>query len=412
MAERQLLTTGRSRMEREFDIACGVDAVKRPHRFTAIDGRTGEVLLDEKVAQGEAEMRDALSRACGSGNALVVIDQPGSMSALLFAVAEDMGVPCGFITPKAMARAIEMYGGEVRADAHDAFVIAEVSASLPRLVKPVEGKSDACPALAALMSYDRELTEEAAGASNRLHDPLLSTCPALEAHLGGKRIQSQFYLTVLARYSGCAGLKKAGRGNARRRAKSRKGMGPAALAKIDELLGVASSQTVTLPGAEGIGEPVGLEASHLLSTLRSRKGIAARRGEALSSMPEAQVLMSLPGLGAVTCATFLVEVGDISRFDSAAKLAAYAGLAPRVRQSGRTVHSATRPRGGNRRLKRVPVLPASKSILFCEESRAYYDRKRAEGRSYGSAVTALARRRLNVMYAMLRDGKPYEKNNG
>ena len=53
-----------------------------------------------------------------------------------------------------------------------------------------------------------------------------------------------------------------------------------------------------------------------------------------------------------------------------------------------------------------------KSILFCDESRAYYERKRSEGRSYGSAVTALARRRLNVMYAMLRDGKPYEKNNG
>ncbi|MBQ9006987.1 MAG: IS110 family transposase [Atopobiaceae bacterium] len=92
-------------------------------------------------------------------------------------------------------------------------------------------------------------------------------------------------------------------------------------------------------------------------------------------MPEAQILMTLPGLGAVTCATFLSEVGDVSRFGSAAKLAAYAGLAPRVRQSGTTVHSVTKPRGGNRRLKRVLVLSASKSILFCDESRAYYERK-------------------------------------
>lgn len=122
--------------------------------------------------------------------------------------------------------------------------------------------------------------------------------------------------------------------------------------------------------------------------------------------------MTLPGLGAVACATFLSEVGDIFRFDSAANLAAYAGLAPRVRQSGKTVHSATKPRGGNRRLKRVLILPASKSILFCDESRDYYDRKRAEGRTCNSAVTALARRRLNVMYAMLRDGRPYENNNG
>ena len=212
------------------------------------------------------------------------------------------------------------------------------------------------------MSYDRELTEEATRAGNRLHDLLLSTCPALEAHLAGKRIQSQLYLAVLARYGGCHGLKKAGRGNVRRWAKARKGMGPAALAKIDELFEAVSRQTV-----------------------------------------------SLPGLGAVTCATFLSEVGDVSRFGSAAKLAAYAGLAPRVRQSGTTVHSVTKPRGGNRRLKRVLVLSASKSILFCDESRAYYERKRSEGRSYGSAVTALARRRLNVMYAMLRDGSPTKR---
>jgi len=122
--------------------------------------------------------------------------------------------------------------------------------------------------------------------------------------------------------------------------------------------------------------------------------------------------MSMPGVGAVTCATFIAEVGDISRFPSPAKLASYAGLSPKVRQSGRSVNSVTKPRGGNRRLKRVLVLSASKSILFCEESRRYYERKRAEGRCYNSSITALARKRLDVMYAMLRDGKPYERNNG
>ena len=62
------------------------------------------------------------------------------------------------------------------------------------------------------MSYDRELTVEATRAGNRLHNLLLSSCPTLETHLRGKRIQSQFYLNVLARYSRCAGLKKAGGG--------------------------------------------------------------------------------------------------------------------------------------------------------------------------------------------------------
>lgn len=189
-------------------------------------------------------------------------------------------------------------------------MIAEVSASLPRLVKPVGAKSGACLRLASLMSYDRELTEEATRAGNRLHDLLLSTCPALEAHLAGKRLQSQLYLTVLARYGGCHGLEKAARGNVRRWAKARRGMGPAALTKIDELFEVVSRQTVSLPGTAGTEELVKLEASYLLATLKSRKEVAAKRDEALSAMPEAQILMTLPGLGAVTCATFLSEVGD------------------------------------------------------------------------------------------------------
>ncbi len=87
-------------------------------------------------------------------------------------------------------------------------------------------------------------------------------------------------------------------------------------------------------------------------------------------------------------------------------------MLPKVRQSGRTVRSVTKPTCGNHRLKRVLVPSASKSILFCEESRAYYDKKRAGGGCYTSAVTALAQKRLDVMYAMLRDGKSYEKRNG
>ena len=96
----------------------------------------GEVLLDGKVGQDEDEIREVLGGLERAGRTLIVVDQPGSMSALLFAIADDMGVPRGFITLRAMAQAIEMYGGEVKSDARDAFVIAEVSASLPRLVKP------------------------------------------------------------------------------------------------------------------------------------------------------------------------------------------------------------------------------------------------------------------------------------
>ena len=155
-----------------------------------------------------------------------------------------------------------------------------------------------------------------------------------------------------------------------------------------------------------------IEAASLRSALDARAAVGARVDELLGRIPDAQVLLSMPGVGRVTAATFVSEVPDVSLFASAAKLAAYAGLAPRVRRSGRSLNSVTRPRAGNRRLKRVLVLSAARSVDLCEESRAYYDRKRSEGRCHYSAAVALARRRINVMYAMLRDGKRYESRLG
>ena len=399
-------------MERHYSVCCGVDVGKSSHHFAALNRATGELVFDGRVEQSEEAIRKALEAVLDYGDAVVVVDQPGSMAALLFAVCDDVGVAKGFITPMTMAQAIGMYGGDLKTDAHDALIIAEVSASLPKLVKEVGAKSALCSQLSTLMSYDRELTEEATRTSNRLHDLLLSVCPALEEHFGGKKLQSAFCLMVLSRYGGPTGLRKCGRGNVRRWARSRKGMGAAALRRVDDLFDAIGRQSVVVEGSEVVEQLIKLEAAYLLRILESRKKVASERDKLLAQMPEAALLMSLPGTGAITCATFLSEVGDVSRFPSASKLASYAGLAPKVRQSGKTVHSVTKPRSGTRRLKRVLVLSASKSILFCEESRSYYERKRSEGRSYSSAVMALARRRLDVMYAMLRDGTTYEKKNG
>ena len=399
-------------MEKEFDICCGVDVGKWEHHFTAVDRRTGEVVLDEKVEQSEREIAARLGGLSAMGKTMVVVDQPGSLASLLIAVADSLGVARGFITPTAMSRAIDMYGGDLKTDAHDAFVIAEVGASLPRIVKPIDERQGDRSELSALMSYDRELTVEGTRASNRLHDLLLSLHPALERHMSGGKIRSEFNLLLLERYGGPCGLRDAGRRGVRRWVKSRKGMGSRALAKVDEVFEVLAEQELEIAGGRSLEGLVKSEAAFLLATIRSRREVAAKRDAVLARMPEAQILLSLPGTGPVTCATFIAEVGDASAFDSSAKLAAYAGLSPKVRQSGRSVHSITKPRGGNRRLKRVLILSASKSILFCEESRAYYERKRAEGRGYNSAVTALARKRLDVMYAMLRDRRPYERKNG
>jgi transposase len=102
----------------------------------------------------------------------------------------------------------------------------------------------------------------------------------------------------------------------------------------------------------------------------------------------------------------LAEIGDGTAFANGSKLAAYAGLAPVTRQSGTSLNSESRSRRGNHRLKNAMFMAA-----FCSrrspDSRAYYDRKRAEGKRHNAAVMCLARRRCDVILAILTTQTPY-----
>ncbi|TWS92363.1 transposase, partial [Reyranella sp. CPCC 100927] len=118
------------------------------------------------------------------------------------------------------------------------------------------------------------------------------------------------------------------------------------------------------------------------------------------------VLISMPGIGVRTAARILTEVVG-KDFADAGHLASYAGIAPVTRRSGTSIRGEHAPRGGNKRLKRALFLSAFAS-LHHGPSRAYYDRKRAQGKRHNQALIALARRRTDVLYAMLRDGTLYE----
>jgi transposase len=122
----------------------------------------------------------------------------------------------------------------------------------------------------------------------------------------------------------------------------------------------------------------------------------------------AETILSLPGFGPLLGAEFIASTGgDMTLFGTANRLAGVAGLAPTPRDSGRVSGNLHRPRRYDRRLMRTCYLSALASIRWCAASKTYYDRKRAEGKRHTQAVIALARRRLNVLWAMLRDNTRY-----
>ncbi|MEU9305937.1 transposase, partial [Streptomyces sp. NPDC048269] len=121
------------------------------------------------------------------------------------------------------------------------------------------------------------------------------------------------------------------------------------------------------------------------------------------------VITSMPGLGIVLGAEFLAATGgDMTVFGTPDRLAGFGGVAPVPRDSGKISGNLRRPQRYNRRLQRVLYTSALFSIRRSEESRRFYERKRAEGKRHTQAVLALARRRVNVLWALLRDGRCYE----
>lgn len=111
------------------------------------------------------------------------------------------------------------------------------------------------------------------------------------------------------------------------------------------------------------------------------------------------------GFGPRTGARTLAEIGDPHRFANPGRLAAYAGLAPVDRQSGRS-HTTRRSRGGNHRLHNAMFIAAFVATQHDPDARAYYLRKRAQGKEHNAAVICVARRRCNIILAMLKTQTP------
>lgn len=101
--------------------------------------------------------------------------------------------------------------------------------------------------------------------------------------------------------------------------------------------------------------------------------------------------------------------GTLAGFASTDHLAGYAGLAPAPNDSGKRSGNLHRPQRYNRQLQRVFYTSAMISIQRSLASKAFYDRKRSEGKRHNQAVLALARRRVNVLWAMLRDQRHYQE---
>jgi transposase len=381
----------------------GIDVGKEFHWAHVLDA-SGRKLLSRRVENDEADVSKLIDEALSlAGEIVWTVDQPGGSAALLLGLLWEREQRILYVPGLSVNRASDTYRGESKTDARDAHVVIADQARMRTDLGELEPGEDekpnyvSCSVAAAISSSTRT------GSITRLGEALLSLSPALERALDLNR---RGPLTLLTRYQSPQRLRRAGhkRIAAYLRKRGVKGFDGVA----GKALGAAKSQSITLP-AEPVAARIVAELAAEILALKDRlEDIDEQIERRFFDRPEAEILASLPGMGPLLGAEFLVAVGDLSAFDGADHLAAYAGLVPAANDSGKRVGNNRRMRGGNKNLKRVFYQSAFASLRSSPESRAFYDRKRAEGKRHVQALIALARRRVNVIWAMLRDGTTFE----
>ena len=391
-----------------MDVELGIDIAKEFHWAVAIDEQ-GTVLIDRRVDNDPVAI-DALltalaelARAAG-GTVTAGVDVLGGIAGLLIAMLHEAGIRCVYVPGLAVNRARRAtVGGENKSDPRDAKVIAEQVRTRGDL-RPVELPDELEVEIRLMVGRRRDLVADQTRRASRLRDLLTGIHPGLERVIDPTHKAS---LALLSRYVTPAEIRRAGQRRIIdyliRSGVRRDHAEPLAAAAVT----AAAAQHITVPGQRRTAELVRELAGELLAGRARVQTLDHELAGLLERHPDAALIRSLPGMGATLTAEFLAEVGTISRFRSGDCLAAAAGLAPVLNQSGKT-RNLRRPSGGNKNLKRVFYQSAFCAIQRDPASRAYYARKRAERKRHHQALIALARRRINVLHAILRTRQPYQ----
>jgi transposase len=379
-------------------ISVGIDVAKDIHWICAID-QDARVLIDRAVenSQGAVDALVADLRRLPAGEVSIGLDVMGSFAAFLQAVllAEDFRLV--HVPGIAVNRArVGFAGGESKSDPRDARVIAEQVRTRSEL-RVIRADEEATIALRLLVGRRRDLVQDQTRRLSRLHQLLVSVHPGLERALD---LTAKAPLALLTRFVTPREIVRAGRSTILKHLRKTPGLRePDRLA--DTALACAKDQRIVVPSEETVAELV-RELAHEALAVRERLISLDKQLTALVDRhPDGALIRSLPGMGAVLAAEFIAMAGDIGRFRSPDALAAAAGLAPVLRQSGRS-RTLRRAFGGDKDLKRVFYMAASCACMNKEPcSRAYYDRKRREGKHHTQALIALARRQVTVLWCML-----------
>ena len=384
----------------------GIDSGKRAHHCVVIDA-AGRMLLSRRVVNDESALVELMAAvlALASGDPVVwATDLNAGGAALLIALLAGRGQQVLYIPGRIVHHAAATYRGDGKTDAKDARIIAD-QARMRTDLQPVRSGDQISTDLRLLTARRTDLVYDRVRAINRLRATLLEYFPALEAAFDYSK---KAPLILLSGYQTPEAIRQIGATRLAAWLKKRSCRGSATVAS--KALAAASAQHTVLRTQVVGSQLVAQLAAQITAIDAAIAQLDTQICERFDQHPDAPILLSMPGFGAVLAATFIANTGgDLRSFETVDRLASLAGLTPAPRDSGRISGNHHRPRRFNRRLMRTCYLAALSSLKNSPASRAFYERKRAEGKSHKQALIALARRRISTLWAMLRDRTVYQE---
>ncbi|MFC9982931.1 IS110 family transposase [Gordonia sp. UCD-TK1] len=386
----------------------GIDVGRHAHHAAAVD-EAGSVLWSRRLPNDQPAIEALVDRVAGVETVVWAIDMTAPESALLRGVLAAQRQHVRYVPGRVVHSMTSAFVGEGKTDARDAVVIAQ-TARLRGDLAIVSVPDDVAIELDLLTGHRSDLVTERTRGINRLRGLLTRIFPALERCFDYSTLTGLAFLTRFATPSAIAVASDEEiydhlRGHGVRR--------PTIPKMISKARAAAAAQTVALPGEATTALLVQQSAASLIALTRQINDVEKQIAEVFHRHRLAPILESVPGIGTRSGAELVaITGGDPASFGSAAKLAAYAGLAPVPHHSGNRRGTLRRPQRYHRGLRKVFFMAALNSSQREGPSREFYRRKRGEKRSHIHALIALARRLVDVVWALIRDNRTWRPSPG
>ncbi len=382
----------------------GIDVGKSKHAYAVVDADGAALASGEfaGTASGFVKLQRALR---GFEVEAVGMEATGHYWRNLWQALGHAGYACRLLNPTATVYYRRMSLMKHKTDALDALCIARYLASVRPAERGLGVEAQEC--LRTLARSQAATAEQITEAVNRLHKQLDLSFPEFPKLIG--RLDAPKALMLLEQYPTALLMGRARTLADKCYGKQNHRIGAPLARRLQDAARNSFGCAQTSSDALLIRQSV-----RHIRLLHEQSQELIREMEALVAEQDRDVanLLSVPGIAIKSAAAVIGEIGDITRFATAKKLAGYIGAHPRFHDSGNKSGHPRMSKAGNKRLRRILWQCTIVAMKHNPIIKAHYEKKLAEGKKKMVAIGHCMNKLIHIIWGVLTYHEPFDPNGG